>query len=85
MGHNQENTSLANLIKHLTIGLPLLTSCDKEIDKIQFQSLESSQLFVVKHNCGIMRAQLKAGVAMMPAANSEERKPLISFIFLAPS
>ena len=48
MGHNQENTSLANLIKHLTIGLSSLTSCDWEIDKIQFQSLESSQLFVVK-------------------------------------
>ena len=72
MGHNQENTSLANLIKHLTIGLSSLTSCDWEIDKMQFQSLESSQLFVVKHNGGIMRAQLKAGVALMPAENCEE-------------
>ena len=80
VGHNQENTSVANLIKHLTIGLSSLTSCDWEIDKIQFQSLKSSQLFVVNHNCGIMRAQLKAGVAMMAAANCEERKPLVSFI-----
>ena len=27
-----------------------------------------------------MRAQLKARVAMMPAENCEERKPLVSFI-----
>ena len=72
VGHNQENTSAANLIKHLTICLSSLTSCDWENSKRQFQSVESPQLFVVKHKCGIMRGQLKAWVAMMPAANCEE-------------